>query len=1367
MALTVNTNVSALNAQRHTMDSQAEMAQAMERLASGKRINGAVDDAAGLAITARMESQISGLAQAVRNAGDAISLVETAEGALHETTAILQRIRELAIQSAGGAPSNADRVNLHKEVEQLQEELARIANTTRFNGEILLNGTFHDKDFQIGQTNNEEISVSIGDLRPERIGAYSQHTVDNVGHVNIGSDIDDLTNGVNQQTLIVQVGNEIPRTIFVNEGNDARTISDKLNQAGAQINSRAVTSVDVYIDGTGSFSFDLSSSSTPDIIDNVLVGATAGSQARTMAAEINAGYSEHNISAEVIEDENGVEFVRMYQDQGYDLKINDFVTTGTNTLDFTGDGESLLTGAFGSTAAIVGGSLIIDAPDTFLLSSDDASNTILVGTRASLEVVGASHEPSDYQDLSFNVNVNGRTETIRLLPAEPTVITEASEASTTLEFSGTTRVREASSGQIGAVRPQTHTIAAGAIVLSDADGDGIDDTNTPTDHELRFAFKAGTGGAWVDIDLGLTLGLMGYEDGDEITGAVMVSAIQSAFEDSYFDDVTVSLTDNGQIQFSSSNDDVLAIREHSTIRAAGRDEFMAVFARAAGGTPAAPGDGSAEESTTTGTLILGSATDELGTGPVNAAGADGPVNPFGVANFTWDTDSDGDGALEFSISLNGQNATTITIAAETAAASGGSVTYYSVAEMADAVQDAIDNSSPFGPASGCHVQVEATRDGNGDWGLTFSSAEGASIDVGGDIIGANMLNITTRSTTPDVGAFDEQVLTLTGADTTDGAEVSNSFTQFALRVNSSQESDFIDIDLIEYLYDAGVAGGASPTVDEDTFIEALQAAINDVAYFADENAVTVSVNQTTGLVEMSVAGGVGSIAIREHSSYYSSTGAGTNGLVNLLTGGDTVLSQGTGTASESTDTGTLTLGSAANDNTAGSVKPFGISAITLDSSNNTFTLVVNNPDGSTSGSTSFTVAEGTYSNMTDLVAAMNTALDGSICATSEPWEVVFSAQEDTGVDPIAWGVNISSPSGYEVVFSGTLYTEDDALDSAAGIATGATKTITALTQPTPGDAAYTSSVEAGAFVGGVDLLVDETDADDADRLQITASVTDGSTGDVIDLSFTLDSGTDSVAVSDYLGSVVTGLNAASTAGGYQFVTAVVANDDGTYGLSMSPAGPYTLSVAGVTVTESFGGPISAVGQASNIDGLAFESMDDVVSQMNAAFLSAGLGLSAAFNRGGDTWNFAVTSGPSDASSTLAFSGDSLADVGFTGTLDSIGGGTASTETVRYVSQIDISTRDSALLAMTVVDAALETIAADRAGLGAVANRLEATISNLMTISENTSASMSRVMDADFAAESTRLARAQILQETSVAMLAQANAAAQTVLKLLQ
>ena len=126
---------------------------------------------------------------------------------------------------------------------------------------------------------------------------------------------------------------------------------------------------------------------------------------------------------------------------------------------------------------------------------------------------------------------------------------------------------------------------------------------------------------------------------------------------------------------------------------------------------------------------------------------------------------------------------------------------------------------------------------------------------------------------------------------------------------------------------------------------------------------------------------------------------------------------------------------------------------------------------------------------------------------------------------------------------------------------------------------------------------------------------------------------------------------------------------------------------------------------------------------------------ATYSRGGDTFNFLVTTGPADASSTIALSGDDLVELGFTGVLESIGGGVDRAEEVRYVSQIDISTRESASLAMTVVDAALETLAGVRGGLGAVANRLESTISNLMNISENTSAAMSRVMDADFAQES--------------------------------
>lgn len=431
MALTVNTNVSALNARRHTNDSQLDMAVAMERLASGKRINSARDDAAGLAIAGRMEAQISGLNQAVRNSADAISLVQTAEGALQEYGEILQRIRELAIQSGGGAPSNADRVNLNKEVQQLQQELGRIANTTRFNGEILLNGTFLDKDFQIGQSNQEEISVSIEDLRPERVGAYTQNVIGNVGTLrgvtktNMGSTGDPIDNGVKSQTITVGVGSETPRTVAIAKGDSARTIADKLNQSGAAINSRATTTTDIFIEGgSNSFAFKLSSGATPDLITQINVAAGNPGSHNALAAQVNAEFSNHGISAtvETYTDESGTDafFVRLHQANGYDIIVDDFETAGAVgkdvNLDFGGQNEVVLTGAAGAQKTIIGGTLIVDAPESFILTSDDATSSLLVSSRGYLNFedidTDIGNQFAKWDQKVFKLSVNGEVLTI-------------------------------------------------------------------------------------------------------------------------------------------------------------------------------------------------------------------------------------------------------------------------------------------------------------------------------------------------------------------------------------------------------------------------------------------------------------------------------------------------------------------------------------------------------------------------------------------------------------------------------------------------------------------------------------------------------------------------------------------------------------------------------------------------------------------------------------------------------------------------------------------------------------------------------------------------------------------------------------------
>jgi flagellin len=165
MALTINTNVASLNAQRNLGSSQADLNQSMQRLSSGLRINSAKDDAAGLAISDRMTAQIRGLNQAVRNSNDGISLAQTAEGALQESTNILQRIRELAVQSANDTNTDTDRKSLQAEVDQLQEELDRIATTTEFNGKALLNGDQSSDDsftFQVGANAGIDQTISFG-----------------------------------------------------------------------------------------------------------------------------------------------------------------------------------------------------------------------------------------------------------------------------------------------------------------------------------------------------------------------------------------------------------------------------------------------------------------------------------------------------------------------------------------------------------------------------------------------------------------------------------------------------------------------------------------------------------------------------------------------------------------------------------------------------------------------------------------------------------------------------------------------------------------------------------------------------------------------------------------------------------------------------------------------------------------------------------------------------------------------------------------------------------------------------------------------------------------------------------------------------
>jgi flagellin len=202
MSLFVNTNVSSLNAQRQLFNTGNNLDTAFERLSSGFRINSAADDAAGLQITDRMTSQIQGLNQAVRNANDGISLAQTAEGAMAETTTALQRIRTLAIQSQNGINSSADRLALQKEVSALRTEISRIATTTQFAGVDVLTGSFSAR-FLVGANAGQTISVNLSSQALTRAG------VNGFSATGLGITSEDVLTETNASGLLSSVDSAI------------------------------------------------------------------------------------------------------------------------------------------------------------------------------------------------------------------------------------------------------------------------------------------------------------------------------------------------------------------------------------------------------------------------------------------------------------------------------------------------------------------------------------------------------------------------------------------------------------------------------------------------------------------------------------------------------------------------------------------------------------------------------------------------------------------------------------------------------------------------------------------------------------------------------------------------------------------------------------------------------------------------------------------------------------------------------------------------------------------------------------------------------------------------------------------------------
>lgn len=239
MALTVNTNIASLNTQRNLNSSSKALDTSLQRLSTGSRINSAKDDAAGLQIANRLTSQINGLNVAVKNSNDGISMAQTAEGALEQSTNILQRMRDLSLQSANGSNSDEERKALNSEVTELKKELNRISNTTTFGGKKLLDGSFETTTFQVGSAANETISVKIGEMSTDSLkGEFFESTVAGAA----GAPTDGLASGA---TI----------SVSINVGGAAKTLETtvKAGATNADIDQAVATAINDANLGVGAF----------------------------------------------------------------------------------------------------------------------------------------------------------------------------------------------------------------------------------------------------------------------------------------------------------------------------------------------------------------------------------------------------------------------------------------------------------------------------------------------------------------------------------------------------------------------------------------------------------------------------------------------------------------------------------------------------------------------------------------------------------------------------------------------------------------------------------------------------------------------------------------------------------------------------------------------------------------------------------------------------------------------------------------------------------------------------------------------------------------------------------------------------------
>ena len=388
MGLFVNTNTASLTSQRNLNNATRSLGQSFQRLSSGLRINSAKDDAAGMAISERMTTQVRGINQAIRNTNDGVSLAQTAEGGLQETGAILQRMRELSVQSANDTNTLKDRESIQQEVDALVDELDRIATKTTFNNQNILDGSFTGAKFHIGANSRENLSVSIKDARSDALGRMARY----------GSESDITVSGAGDAIAdedVVLNGVTVRSTVAADD-----TLSTTLNAASAIAKAAAIndstefTGVKATVEATVIVATADIAAVTMDSTNNIAINGETLTGFRvqdndaddTLVNQINAVSDKTGVVASLDQDNRLV----LTADDGRNIEVS-VVGNGTQTGLAAAAGTS-----------VTGGRITLQSEDQFVLSGNNIDKLGDVGG------VGATLFGVNSQDAVSSVDVTTR-----------------------------------------------------------------------------------------------------------------------------------------------------------------------------------------------------------------------------------------------------------------------------------------------------------------------------------------------------------------------------------------------------------------------------------------------------------------------------------------------------------------------------------------------------------------------------------------------------------------------------------------------------------------------------------------------------------------------------------------------------------------------------------------------------------------------------------------------------------------------------------------------------------------------------------------------------------------------------------------------